>query len=103
MASPWRRCAPLFVVLTFLVAAPARAADCPSGATCARVTVPLDHSGATPGTLDVAYAKLPATGARAGTLVFLAGGPGQAGVPLTNAFASLLKPLRSRYDIVAVD
>ncbi len=103
MASPWRRCALLFVVLTFLSAAPARAADCPTGATCGSVTVPLDHSGATPGTLGVAYARLPATGTRTGTLVFLAGGPGQAAIPFTNDFAALLKPLRSRYDIVAVD
>jgi pimeloyl-ACP methyl ester carboxylesterase len=81
----------------------AASAACPDGAQCATLTVPLDHSGATPGTLSLAYAKLPATGARTGTIVFLSGGPGQSAIPLTRPVAKLLKPLRSRYDIVAVD
>ena len=59
--------------------------------------------GVTPGTLDLAYATLPATGTRAGTLVLLSGGPGQAALPILNDFAELIEPLRSTYDIVAVD
>src|SRR5262249_26975987 len=44
-----------------LVPAPARGADgCPKGATCGRVTVPLDHTGVTPGTLSIAYSRVPA-------------------------------------------
>ncbi|MDA0167738.1 alpha/beta hydrolase [Solirubrobacter taibaiensis] len=78
-------------------------AQCPEGAQCAKVTVPLDHTGVTPGTLDLAYAKLPATGTRAGTLVLLSGGPGQAALPILNDFAELIEPLRSTYDIVAID
>ena len=39
--------------------------------------VPLDHTGATAGTLPLTYAKVPATGTRTGTIVLLAGGPGQ--------------------------
>ena len=35
--------------------------------------------------------------------MFLSGGPGQAAIPLTRSFAELLEPLRSSYDIVAVD
>src|SRR4051794_17742240 len=97
------RVALLAVLALAAVPAAARAADCPSGAQCGTVTVPLDHSGRTAGSLSLAYAKLPATGTRAGTLVFLTGGPGQAAIPLTNNFASLIKPLRSAYDIVAVD
>ena len=81
----------------------AASAACPDGAQCARLTVPLDHSGAMPGTLSLAYAKLAATGARTGTIVFLSGGPGQAAIPWTRSFAELLEPLRSSYDIVAVD
>ncbi|MBE2319750.1 alpha/beta hydrolase [Solirubrobacter sp. CPCC 204708] len=81
----------------------ASAQECPEDAQCAKVTVPLDHKGGTPGTLDLAYAKLPATGTRAGTLVLLSGGPGQAALPILNDFAELLEPLRSTYDIVAVD
>ena len=60
-----------------------------------RVTVPLDHRGATPGTLPLAYAKVPATGTRTGTIVFLSGGPGQAAIPLTTPTSpTLLRPLR---------
>src|SRR4051794_24944920 len=62
------------------------------GAQCGTVTVPVDHGpppGAEPsspapsaGTLDLAFARYPATGGAArGTIVFLAGGPGQAALP----------------------
>src|SRR4051812_48795306 len=75
-------------------------AACPDGAQCAAVTVPLDHSGATAGTLSLAYAKVPATGTRVGTIVFLSGGPGQAAIPLTKSVADVLGPLSSSYDLV---
>lgn len=78
-------------------------AACPKGAQCATVTVPLDHTGATAGTLPLAYAKVPATGTRTGTLVLLSGGPGQAAIPLTEPIAGLLGRLRGSYDIVTVD
>src|SRR3954470_15521520 len=94
----------LLAAFAFAAAAPAAsAAGCPAGAVCGRVTVPLDHAGRTPGTLDLAYAKLPATGTRSGTLVLLTGGPGQSAVPLTTDFAKVIAPLRASYDIVAVD
>jgi pimeloyl-ACP methyl ester carboxylesterase len=87
-----------------LAGAPGRAsAACPKGARCATLTVPLDHSGATAGTLPLAYAKVPATGTRTGTLVLLSGGPGQAAIPLTTRFADLVRPLRAAYDVVTVD
>jgi pimeloyl-ACP methyl ester carboxylesterase len=44
---------------------------------CGTVTVPLDYSGKTPGTLDLAVAELPATGTPRGTFFMIAGGPGQ--------------------------
>lgn len=92
------------LTLGALALAPAvAAAQCPEGAQCGRVTVPLDHKGVTPGTLDIAYAKLPATGTRTGTMVLLSGGPGQAALPILNDFSELVEPLRSSYDIVAVD
>src|SRR3954470_24723624 len=94
----------LGAMLAFAAVAPAAsAAGCPAGAVCGRVTVPLDHAGRTPGTLELAYARLPATGTRSGTLVLLTGGPGQSAVPLTTGFAKLIAPLRASYDIVAVD
>jgi pimeloyl-ACP methyl ester carboxylesterase len=87
-----------------LTAAPSVASGaCPRGAQCSTLTVPLDHTGQTPGTQPLAYAKLPATGARTGTLVLLSGGPGQAAIPLTTGFAELVEPLRASYDIVTVD
>src|SRR3954453_22927600 len=97
------RVALVCVLLSLVGASPALAQGCPSGARCGRVTVPLDHSGRVPGTLPLAYATLPATGTRTGTLVFLSGGPGQAAIPLLDDFAKLLGPLRSSYDVVAVD
>lgn len=78
-------------------------AACPRGAQCGRLTVALDHSGATPGTQSLAYALVPATGPRTGTIVFLAGGPGQAALPLTADVVELLKPVRASHDIVMVD
>jgi pimeloyl-ACP methyl ester carboxylesterase len=87
-----------------VAAAPSVAsAACPKDAQCARVTVPLDHTGATAGTLSLAYAKVPATGTRTGTLVLLSGGPGQAAIPLTTPITELFKRLRGSYDIVTVD
>src|ERR1700754_882064 len=87
-----------------LLAAPSLAgAACPKGAQCATLTVPLDHSGRVGGTLPLAYAKVPATGPRVGTLVLLSGGPGQSAVPLIGDIAELFEGVRRSYDIVAVD
>jgi pimeloyl-ACP methyl ester carboxylesterase len=102
-----RTCRAMLVAVLAAVAytaAPSTAsAQCPDGAQCGRITVPMDHSGKTSGTLSVAYAKVPATGSRTGTLVLLSGGPGQAAIPLTEGVAELLEDVRRSYDIVAVD
>ncbi|HEX3454314.1 MAG TPA: alpha/beta fold hydrolase [Gaiellaceae bacterium] len=45
---------------------------------CGKVTVPLDWSGAVPGTLSLAVQELPAAGTPRGVMVMVAGGPGQA-------------------------
>lgn len=98
--------AALAAAVAALALAPAASAQelrCPEGAQCATLSVPLDHSGGTPGTQPVAYARLPATGARTGTLVFLSGGPGEPAIPLAQAVAAKLRPLRDTYDIVFVD
>jgi pimeloyl-ACP methyl ester carboxylesterase len=100
MASLGRAIVAILLVATFASTA---SAHCPKGATCGRVTVPLDHSGATPGTLSIAYAKLPAASFSDGTLVLIAGGPGQPAIPLTTRFADLLSTRLASYDIVAVD
>jgi pimeloyl-ACP methyl ester carboxylesterase len=49
-----------------------------SGVLCATVTVPLDQSGAVPGTIPISVEELPARGTPRGTMMLLAGGPGQA-------------------------
>jgi pimeloyl-ACP methyl ester carboxylesterase len=64
-------------------AAAVRAAFAPcsarSGALeCATVNVPLDRSGATPGTVSLHVERLPAGGTPRGVMFLIAGGPGQA-------------------------
>src|SRR4051812_6583514 len=89
--------------LAAVAPAPARAAGCPKGAMCGVLTVPLDHTGVTAGTLPLAYARMPATGTRTGTIVLLSGGPGQAAIPFTVSFSALVKPVRASNDLVFVD
>ena len=99
--------APLFAVtlaVAAFAAAPSPAsAQCPDGAQCSTVTVPLNHANPSAGTLSLAYARVPATGTRSGTIVLLSGGPGQAAIPLTTLTAELLEDARDNYDIVSVD
>ncbi|HST25235.1 MAG TPA: alpha/beta fold hydrolase [Gaiellaceae bacterium] len=49
-----------------------------SGVLCGNITVPLDWSGAVPGTVTLAAEELPAQGTPRGVMMLLAGGPGQA-------------------------
>jgi pimeloyl-ACP methyl ester carboxylesterase len=98
----------LFIIgLTLLAAAAvpaaAAAATCPYQARCGSITVPLDHSGATSGTLPLGYAILQATGAKTGTIFFLSGGPGESAVVYTGLVRRELAPLRATHDIVMVD
>lgn len=75
-------------------------------ALCGRVTVPLDRTGALPGAVRLRVRALPSGRATAfdaakPTVVALAGGPGQAAVPLLGDFASALAPaLRARQLVV---
>ncbi|MEU1288226.1 alpha/beta fold hydrolase [Kitasatospora sp. NPDC005856] len=71
--------------------------------TCATLTVPLDHSGATPGTLDLAVALTADTTAPKGDLLFLTGGPGQPGVPAIKRMADTLEPVLKDYRLVMFD
>jgi pimeloyl-ACP methyl ester carboxylesterase len=95
----------LIIALALLAvgAAPAAAATCPYQARCGSITVPLDHSGATPGTLPLGYATLPATGTKTGTIFFLSGGPGESAVIYTSEIRKAFAPLRKTQDIVMVD
>jgi pimeloyl-ACP methyl ester carboxylesterase len=54
-------------------------APCPgkAGVECATVNVPLDRTGAVPGTIPLHVEVLPATGTPRGVMFLIAGGPGQ--------------------------
>lgn len=87
-------------------APPSRCTDAPQTRTlCARVTVPLDRGGVVPGTVGLRVKLLPpvASGAGSTPVLALAGGPGQAAVPLLDAFASVLRPLLRTRDLVVFD
>ncbi|MFI6157871.1 alpha/beta fold hydrolase [Kitasatospora sp. NPDC051170] len=70
---------------------------------CGSITVPLDHSGATPGTLTLDVAMTGNTNAPKGDLLFLTGGPGQPGVPFIRRLASKMEPVLKDYRLVMYD
>lgn len=92
------------------VALPARAqiAFKPCGNTndfaCGHVTVPLDPSGATPGTITLAVRRhRAAVGEARDAIVALAGGPGQPALPFAESFVETLGPLASTRDLIVFD
>ena len=93
----------LAIAVLLAVPAAGSAAACPKGARCSVIQVPLDHSGATPGAIPLAYAVMPATGTSIGTIVILSGGPGQSAIPLTRDVTALLDRIHLDHDIVFVD
>ncbi len=72
---------------------------------CGKVTVPLDRGGAVPGAVGLRVKELPPSGGgtAAGTVLALAGGPGQAAVPLIDDFATALKPILRTRALVTLD
>ena len=101
----------LVLVAALTAAAPAAAQSAPcrakalKGAECGTVTVPLDHSGQTPGELPVAFARYRASGATPqGTIVFLAGGPGEPAIAAARTMMrGPLRRVRRAFDVVFVD
>jgi pimeloyl-ACP methyl ester carboxylesterase len=76
----------------------------PAGYQCAQVPVPLDPSGATPGTITLSVKRLVAPANPTATaMVALAGGPGQAALPLATDFATNLKGGLPSRDFVVFD
>jgi pimeloyl-ACP methyl ester carboxylesterase len=68
------------------------------------VTVPLDHSGGVRGDLPIAFARFPAQASSQGTVVFLAGGPGQAGIPAASSLLDgPLDDVRRSFDVIVID
>jgi pimeloyl-ACP methyl ester carboxylesterase len=70
---------------------------------CTDVTVPLDRSGAVPGTVSLRVARLPAASGQRGVVFLVAGGPGQAAVPYLAGSAAYFRSLLPGYTILAVD
>jgi pimeloyl-ACP methyl ester carboxylesterase len=71
---------------------------------CGHLTVPLDPSGGTAGTLTLAIRRhRAAVGEAKDAIVALAGGPGQAAIPFAEQFAQLLGPIASTRDLIAFD
>ena len=104
----------LTIAATLLLIAPARAdipfAPCPDSGFeafgCATVTVPLDRSGAVPGTVPLFVRRLQPEGAAGPTqhaVVGLAGGPGQAAAPLARSFAISLASALGDRDLLVFD
>jgi len=76
----------------------------PAGFECVTLDVPLDRSGATPGTVTLNAKRVPAS-ANPGrvAVIALAGGPGQAAVPIAADFASILGPAIASRDLLVYD
>lgn len=70
---------------------------------CAEVTVPIDWSRPSKGTIEVAVARRAATGARVGTLVYMPGGPGGSGVDAVLDGGRFPDEMAARFDIVSFD
>jgi len=100
------------IVASVAGAGSARAATTPfapchgtSGVLCSTVSVPLDWSGAIPGTIPLSVEELPAKGTPRGVLVMLAGGPGQASAIAfdLSELGSTWQSLFPGYTLVAFD
>lgn len=77
----------------------------PAALRCGTVQVPLDHADPGKGTIEVAVARLPATGRgrHLGSLLLNFGGPGAPGVAGLAADPDAFAKLGERYDLVAFD
>ncbi len=71
---------------------------------CGHLTVPLDPSGTTPGTLTLAMRRHRApVGEAREAVIALAGGPGQAAIPFSEQFAHTLGPIAATRDLIVFD
>jgi pimeloyl-ACP methyl ester carboxylesterase len=103
-------CASLGTVLALLALAPASGAasfaPCPAEPSlgCASVAVPLDRSGAVPGSVSLSVERRTAGAAPSrSAVVALAGGPGQAVLPLARFVAEAVAPALSGRDLLLFD
>lgn len=95
----------LYVLTPAASAAPTRPCfeDLQTGIECGTVEAPLDHHGELSGTVRLQIFKLAASeGPRRGTMLFLAGGPGQSSSPILPLLPELFGGA-SRYDLLGID
>ena len=98
-------------VMSLMVALPAATSAAPlkkcekrSSLRCGSVTVPLDRSGQVGGRIELSVIRLPASkGPPAGTLMVLAGGPGESATGALALTALALGKAAARFDLVAFD
>ena len=75
-----------------------------SGFSCASLTVPLDRSGKTPGTIALTVERKAASAAPGQSAVIaLAGGPGQAADPLGELLGRTIAPALTTRDLLVFD
>jgi pimeloyl-ACP methyl ester carboxylesterase len=71
---------------------------------CGHLTVPLDPTGASPGSITLAIRRHRApVGDERSAVIALAGGPGQAALPFAEQFTSLLGSILSTRDLIVFD
>jgi pimeloyl-ACP methyl ester carboxylesterase len=71
---------------------------------CGHLTVALDPSGVTPGTITLAMRRhLSPVGESKDAVIALAGGPGQSAIPFISQFGQILGPIASTRDVIAFD
>jgi pimeloyl-ACP methyl ester carboxylesterase len=71
---------------------------------CGHLTVPVDPSGAIPGTITLALRRhLSPIGNSKAAVIALAGGPGQSAIPFMSDFAQILGPTVSTRDLIVFD
>src|SRR3954470_6667781 len=75
-----------------------------AGYQCGHLDVPLNRAGAVPGTVSLAAQRVQATSNPSRVAVVpLAGGPGQAALPLAQTFAAVLQPALASRDLLIFD
>jgi len=71
---------------------------------CAQLTVPVDPSGATPGSVTLQLErKVAVTGSATQAVIALAGGPGQDAIPFATSFAQTLAEAVKTRDLIVFD
>jgi pimeloyl-ACP methyl ester carboxylesterase len=102
--------AALAAALGSLVLAPSAGAQIayapcqPLGFQCGQLPVPIDRTGAVPGTLTLNVKRVvAASNPTATAVVALAGGPGQPALPAVTDFAAILGPALATRDLVVFD